>query len=130
VGQHDRPLGEVAAAVGELRAKHGSRTLIRWLLDNDLAVPPPRLNDRSAYDHGDDWSLPVHRREISCTGLVGCYGAEGQIVVAVISVFRVDGRGHSECVEAARADIWRGSRVRLASRRHVNMASNVRCGLG
>jgi dihydrofolate reductase len=35
--------GEVAAAVGELKAKpgrelqvHGSRTLIRWLLDNDL----------------------------------------------------------------------------------------------
>jgi dihydrofolate reductase len=34
---------EVAAAVGELKAKpgrelqvHGSRTLIRWLLDNDL----------------------------------------------------------------------------------------------
>jgi hypothetical protein len=41
---------EVAAAVGELRAKpgrelqvHGSRTLIRWLLDNDLVDEITRL---------------------------------------------------------------------------------------
>jgi dihydrofolate reductase len=43
MGGHDRPLGDVAAAVGELKAKpegelqvHGSGNLVRWLLDNHL----------------------------------------------------------------------------------------------
>jgi dihydrofolate reductase len=43
VGGHDRPAGDVAAAVGELKAKpagepqvHGSGSLVRWLLDNQL----------------------------------------------------------------------------------------------
>jgi riboflavin biosynthesis pyrimidine reductase len=43
VGGHDRPLRCVGAAIGELKAKpagelqvHGSGTLTRWLLENDL----------------------------------------------------------------------------------------------
>ena len=83
---------EVAAAVGELRAKsgrelqvHGSRTLIRWLLDYDLVdeinlfifpvvvgqerdcSPTLALTQRSTgriADHpqrGDDPGLPTHR---------------------------------------------------------------------
>jgi dihydrofolate reductase len=43
VGGHDRPPGDVAAAIGELKAKpagemqvHGSGSLVRWLFHNQL----------------------------------------------------------------------------------------------
>jgi dihydrofolate reductase len=43
MGEHDRPLRNVAAAIGELKAQpggelqvHGSGALTRWLLENEI----------------------------------------------------------------------------------------------
>jgi hypothetical protein len=54
--------------------------------------------------------------ELRGTGLVGCYEAAGRIVVAVISVLRVDRRKDSECVfdGLGAAERGRSSRHRSA----------------
>ena len=74
LGRHDCPLGDLAAAIGELKAKpagelqvHGSLSLVRWLLDNQLVdemnllIVPVVVGQgtRLFLDHGPDIALDL-----------------------------------------------------------------------